>query len=88
MLLLIVLNPRLPLGENALALSIEIDTEATGGAGPMTTMRHFRRSARAPHWSGEPQRPDVRSLLRHVGVAPKAGITRQQPALNIAERVG
>ena len=47
MLLLIVLNPRLALGENALALSIEIDAEATGGAGPMTTMRHFRRSARA-----------------------------------------
>jgi hypothetical protein len=47
MLLLIVLNPRLALGENALAHSIEINAETTGGAGPMTTMRHFGRSARA-----------------------------------------
>ena len=69
MLLLIVPNPRLALGENALALSIEIDAETTGGAGPMTAMGYFRRSARVPHWSGEPQRPDARSLLRHVGVA-------------------
>ena len=45
MLLLIVLNPRLALGENALALSIEIDAEATGGAGPMTAMGHGEKNS-------------------------------------------
>ena len=45
MLLLIVLNPRLALGENALALSIEIDAEVTGGAGPMTAMGVRREKA-------------------------------------------
>ena len=45
MLLLIVLNPRLALGENALALSIEIDAEATGGAGSMTAMGVRREKA-------------------------------------------
>jgi len=43
--LLIVLNPRLALGENALALSIEIDAEATGGAGPMTAMVNSKKLA-------------------------------------------
>jgi len=45
MLLLIVLNPRLALGENALALSIEIEAEATGGAGSMTAMGVRREKA-------------------------------------------
>ena len=44
--LLIVLNPRLALGENALALSIEIDAEATGGAGPMTAMGQLKKNSR------------------------------------------
>jgi hypothetical protein len=46
MLILIVLKPRLALGENALALSIEIDAEATGGAGPMTAMGHGEKNSR------------------------------------------
>jgi hypothetical protein len=45
----------------------------------MSELGHFRRSTRVPLWSGEPQRPDVRSLLRHVGVAPKATV-RVAPA--------
>jgi len=36
----------------------------------MAGLGHFRRPARVLQWSGEPQRPDMRSLLRHVRVAP------------------
>ena len=50
MLLLIVLNPRLALGENALALSIEIDAEATGGAGPMTAMGHGEKNSQRAYF--------------------------------------
>ena len=39
-------------------------------------MGQFRRSARVPHWSGEPQRPDMRSALRHFGVAAQADLPR------------
>src|SRR5208283_3632400 len=43
---------------------------ATAGLG------HFRRSARVLRWSGEPQGPDVRRVLRHFEVAPGAAVVR------------
>jgi hypothetical protein len=36
----------------------------------MSEWGHLRRLARAPNWSGETQSPEVRSALRHFGIAP------------------
>ena len=57
----------------------ECPVSSAGSSVGMTALGHFRRSTRLPLWSREPQRPDVRSLLRHVGVAPKATV-RVAPA--------